>query len=465
MTICGAFRLARMPLSGHPLVDEEPVRFEAMRISQRSAEALSISVAEVDRALLSLNAALAGDSRDRLTDDVGLTALYSLESLYKSGFLFWLFRPWASEFILAPTGRDASLVQLLLTPPLPYLSGATNELAIRRSETVIEARSPFWNHAFYCRASEVTAIVSGSLFSEDVIREVGFQYGELAGQVLQNLYAQCGVVGLQSSRKHLRHLSFVDAAEHISSRVGYQRGVIGRRSESGLPSVSIPPPSDRSASVSRSRLKRSEHAKVLTQIIEARTSSRNFGPSELSGEDLSRILDVPFKFQNQRDASTRPSRRACLPTGGNVDTFQVVAWLEHVEEFERGLYKYDRSSGTLSMIVPADAISGSLKDALSLDARFEWNYSAVVFFLGSPAGKEAHYSRVGYALLLKEIGVIMAYVYLMATALDIGCCALGSADSVLIDGWVRDEFPDHIVLGEVVVGTKRESSSVPGVSA
>lgn len=307
--------------------------------------------------------------------------------------------------------------------------------------------------------------MSGSLFGEDVILEVTSQYGALAGQVVQNLYTQCGLVGLQSSRTHLRHLSFADAAEHVSSRVGYQRGVIGRRKGIDSPNEAVPSSYDRRPTFDSSGLERSEYVRVLTQIIEARASCRNFGPSELSREDLSRILDVPFRYGNRRSASSQPSLRSCLPTGGDVDTFQVAVWLERVEGFERGLYKYNRSSGALSMILPADAVGGSLRAALSLDARFEWNYSAVIFLLGSPAGKEVHYSRVSYALLLKEVGVIMAYVYLMATALDVGCCALGSADSVLIDGWIGDEFPDHIVLGELVVGTKRESTSVPGISA
>jgi SagB-type dehydrogenase family enzyme len=68
------------------------------------------------------------------------------------------------------------------------------------------------------------------------------------------------------------------------------------------------------------------------------------------------------------------------------------------------------------------------------------------------------YRSLTYALILKEVGVAMQTMYLVATAMDLAGCALGSGES---SSFVRAAALDPLVedaVGEFVLGSTPGSS-------
>ena len=63
------------------------------------------------------------------------------------------------------------------------------------------------------------------------------------------------------------------------------------------------------------------------------------------------------------------------------------------------------------------------------------------------------YSGVAYAAALKEVGVIYQALYLTATALGIGGCALGGGDSLVfeqasgLDRWDEGSIGEFLLTG------------------
>jgi len=62
------------------------------------------------------------------------------------------------------------------------------------------------------------------------------------------------------------------------------------------------------------------------------------------------------------------------------------------------------------------------------------------------------YHSISYSLILKEVGSLFQTMYLVATAMQLACCALGGGDSDLFSQIVQTEYVDETSVGELVLG-------------
>jgi SagB-type dehydrogenase family enzyme len=66
------------------------------------------------------------------------------------------------------------------------------------------------------------------------------------------------------------------------------------------------------------------------------------------------------------------------------------------------------------------------------------------------------YESIAYSLILKNVGVIYATMYLVATALNLAPCALGSGDSDLFARVAGTDYLKETSVGEFALGHKPE---------
>jgi SagB-type dehydrogenase family enzyme len=62
------------------------------------------------------------------------------------------------------------------------------------------------------------------------------------------------------------------------------------------------------------------------------------------------------------------------------------------------------------------------------------------------------YQSLAYSLVLKEVGALLQTVYLVATALDLAACAIGTGDSDRFARAASLDFYAETSVGEIVLG-------------
>ena len=65
------------------------------------------------------------------------------------------------------------------------------------------------------------------------------------------------------------------------------------------------------------------------------------------------------------------------------------------------------------------------------------------------------YESIAYSLILKHVGSLHQTMYLMATAMDIAPCALGSGNAELFAKVARTNYYGESSVGEFMLGRRK----------
>ena len=102
------------------------------------------------------------------------------------------------------------------------------------------------------------------------------------------------------------------------------------------------------------------------------------------------------------------------------------------------------------------AVTTSALDALLTRAKYAMGALAapqIVITIAARFGRISwKYSSIAYALILKDVGVLMQTFYLMATDMGLGGCAIGSTDIELFAKMTGIEFHVEGPVGQFALG-------------
>lgn len=160
----------------------------------------------------------------------------------------------------------------------------------------------------------------------------------------------------------------------------------------------------------------------LWQVFAARRSVRHYGSKPMPMNALSQLLWSTHGVTGragQRELRNAPSAGACYP----IDVYVVA---NSVRTLEPGLYRYLAEDHALMLIragdVGSEAEKAALGQTMCRKASVTFLWSAV---LPRTTGR---YGERGKRYVLLDAGHVGQNVYLAATALGYGCCALGAFD-------------------------------------
>ena len=140
------------------------------------------------------------------------------------------------------------------------------------------------------------------------------------------------------------------------------------------------------------------------------------------------------------------------PSGGSSYELELYLAVANCAGLARGFYHYDADRHAL---VP---ISGSTHqlDAQLAAAEFAMDAPAIPQILITIAARfdrvSWKYSSIAYALILKDVGVLTQTLYLMATDMGLGGCAIGSIDIDLFAKMTGIEFHVEGPVGQFALG-------------
>ena len=140
------------------------------------------------------------------------------------------------------------------------------------------------------------------------------------------------------------------------------------------------------------------------------------------------------------------------PAGGAAYELELYLAVDQCDGLARGFYHYDAGGHAL---VPIDVRMQDL-DALLTEARFAMDAPAapqIVITIAARFGRISwKYSSLAYALILKDVGVLIQTLYLMATDMGLGGCAIGSTNIDLFAKMTGIEFHVEGPVGQFALG-------------
>lgn len=183
-------------------------------------------------------------------------------------------------------------------------------------------------------------------------------------------------------------------------------------------------------------------------VVEARRSVREPGSTislEALGELLWRTLRVrSVRAGDRDDVSSRP-----FPSAGARYPLEAYAAVGRCAGLAPGLYHYDAGGHALTRTRDSDPTLATLLEA----GRVGTAPPQVLLVLAARFDRVAvKYESLAYALLLKEVGIVLQTLSLAAQAMGLGTCIVGNGDSDLF-ARAAGAAPETLVsVGELAVG-------------
>ncbi|MEQ8465766.1 PatA/PatG family cyanobactin maturation protease [Coleofasciculus sp. E1-EBD-02] len=244
-------------------------------------------------------------------------------------------------------------------------------------------------------------------------------------------------------------------------------------------SVVKPPMSDRIVSLPHPNLGALMcNDATLTEAIESRKSVRDYDDNhpitlEQLGEFLYRtarvkeLLSVEEWFgKNWReilgfeaDIDYGELSRRAYPSGGAMYELEIYPVVRRCEGLDIGIYHYDPLNHQLEHITGTDdtvfAVSGY--DGLN-NLSEPLGKPQVLLVITARFGRIfRRYRSMGYAAVLKHVGVLQQNFYLVATNMGLAPCALGVGDSDAFGRAVGLNYVEESAVGEFLLGSLPKS--------
>ncbi|MEU0566198.1 SagB family peptide dehydrogenase [Nonomuraea sp. NPDC005983] len=200
----------------------------------------------------------------------------------------------------------------------------------------------------------------------------------------------------------------------------------------------------------------SEHDPAFTAVLEQRRSIREYGQWPLRVDQVAEFLYRVARVRSLTtveglpyQASSRP-----YPSGGAAYDLELYLLVERCDGLARGIYHYDPLDHRLTGVEarPADLarILGNARSAAGLARSPD-----VMFVITSRFQRLAwKYRGLAYAATLKNVGVLYQTMYLVATAMGLAPCALGSGDSDLSARVLGLDYLEESAVGEFMLGSR-----------
>jgi SagB-type dehydrogenase family enzyme len=216
--------------------------------------------------------------------------------------------------------------------------------------------------------------------------------------------------------------------------------------------------------LSKLSAERAEATSAVAKLLRERRSTRSFDNQRpITLAELAQFLDGTVRVLSQSNTkldldegghTVRP-----YPSAGAAHELELYLAVNLCEGLARGYYHYDAGAHALAPIgVPANEL-----EALLAGAEYAMGAPAALQILITIAARFGRiswkYSSIAYALVLKDVGVLMQTFYLMATDMGLGGCAIGIQNIDLFAKMTGVEFHVEGPVGQFVIGRGAKSEA------
>jgi SagB-type dehydrogenase family enzyme len=211
---------------------------------------------------------------------------------------------------------------------------------------------------------------------------------------------------------------------------------------------------------------RSETISPFARILSERHSTRDFDDQRpITLGEVARFLGATARVRRKwkskldltEDAPEVAYAARPYPSGGSAYELELYLAVASCEGLASGFYHYDADRHAL---VPIAARQHELK-TLFAAAEFAMDAAAPPQILITVAARFARvswkYSSIAYSLILKDVGAVIQTMYLMATDMGLGGCAIGTNNIDLFANLTGIEFHVEGPVGQFALGRGRDA--------
>ena len=168
---------------------------------------------------------------------------------------------------------------------------------------------------------------------------------------------------------------------------------------------------------------------TLTQALETRRSIRAHDAARpLTAQQLGEFLYRTARVRGVRDDGGQEIMDRPFPAGGSLHELELYPVLVGVAGIPDGMYHYDGHGHRLEQVPASQAALRRIVDTSSRLALLEQPPQVTIVMSARFGRLMWKYQTMGYALVLKHVGVLDQTMYAVATAMGLAACALGGGD-------------------------------------
>jgi oxazoline/thiazoline dehydrogenase len=230
----------------------------------------------------------------------------------------------------------------------------------------------------------------------------------------------------------LRSWEFHDLLFHKKSRISGFRPRIGATFRFGnalsVPAAFKPNMSEAKVSLYRPDMEHLiRHDQTLTKTLEDRRSIRDAGKVPLSVGQLGHFLFRSTHIKSRREDAGMVTVSHPYPSAGALNELEFYVVANNCSGLRRGAYHYRPDEHALYQLdVPKNAIDDLMMGA-GLSCGEPSMSPHTLILIGSRFRRmQWKYEGIAYRLVLLNVGAVLQTMYLVATAMDLNPCALGS---------------------------------------
>ena len=202
----------------------------------------------------------------------------------------------------------------------------------------------------------------------------------------------------------------------------------------------------------------------VAKLLRERHSTRNFDDQRpITLAELAQFLDrtarVLSRSNTKLDLDEGGHTVRPYPSAGAAYELELYLGVNLCDGLGRGFYHYDAGAHALAAIgVPGDEL-----EALLAGAEYSMGAPAAPQILITIAARFGRiswkYSSIAYALILKDVGVLTQTLYLMATDMGLGGCAIGITNVELFAKMTEVAFHVEGPVGQFAIGRSAKSEA------
>lgn len=195
---------------------------------------------------------------------------------------------------------------------------------------------------------------------------------------------------------------------------------------------------------------------AFTNILESRKSIRQYASTPLTDQQLgeflyrsARVRSITKTETDRGELSNRP-----YPSGGAIYELELYTVINICENLASGIYHYNPASHQLHKLVGRTEILESLLEDAYLASKKQCVPQVLIVITARFQRISWKYESIAYSLILKNVGVLYQTMYLVATAMEIAPCGLGTGNSDLFAKAAGINYFVETSVGEFAIGSK-----------
>lgn len=192
----------------------------------------------------------------------------------------------------------------------------------------------------------------------------------------------------------------------------------------------------------------------VARIFFDRKSSRVYTEENISLEQFSFLCWVQQGVKGIRGKQYATLRT--VPSGGARHPFEMYIAALHVDGLKSGLYHYlpmTHSVELLKEIDPSDEAARAEISETVCGQKWAVKASAIFYYSIIPYRGEWRYAFTSHRVMMMDAGHVTENLYLACSALDLGACAIGAANTELCDDLFELDGKEEYMFYCCPVGT------------